>query len=668
MKTENVSFKILFALIIYLFFVVQLFSQNSLPKYYDLRKLSLMSPVKDQGNCGACWAFASIGALESNCLKNGSGPIILSEDNIIDCHGFYEAPCYGGSFYMVNALFTRHHGPLLNSVDSYTPNNNDCMFGGIWYPPSLSMFVEEIRFLPKDINVVKNAIYKNGAIASSMFFNMANYSSSNYKYFDSYIDANDSLYPHCITIAGWNDTLSFINAPGKGGWIIKDSYGTNWADKGYFYVSYYDAGILSETVLFPTLTTVPKLPINSHVYYVDQFGWVDNYLTNSNKAYSMVEYCIMPKGGAILGQQIKRVGTYAVNPNMTITIEVFKSFVNGILSDKIASKTRDCNMKGFYTFDFNLPTDTIQTSIYLVASYQNNDGTLVSIPVELYEPYHTFTNILSQNQSYISTNGQNWNATGQNTNYNFDVCIKMYTEDAPIAKIAFGKSTVCAGESFLFEDRSPIPKDSICWLLNGEKKSNMAFFNHVFEQPGEHRIALVVYYGANNDTISQVLTVYPLPEKPSIIQHGDSLIASGAFSFLWYFNNNFVSNTNNWYYLPEVSGVYNVEISDVNDCKSMSDPFDFYLASADALQNIELNIFNGSSNDELIFELNNLDLIKGYSIYNTMGKKVYFESFNDPSNKAMVNIQYLPKGIYVVYLKGVERKYVSKIIKQGATY
>ena len=394
MKTEYVSFKALATLFLLLFFVDQVYCQNSLPQVYDLRKVSLMSPVKDQGNCGACWAFASIGALESVCLKNGSGQIILSEDNIIDCHGFYETPCYGGSYYMANALFSRHQGPLFASIDAYTPNMNDCLFGSN-FPPALPFFVEEIRFLPRDVDAVKNAIYQYGAVASSMFFNMSNYSSNNFKYYDGSIEAADSLYPHCITIAGWNDTLSFANAPAKGGWIIKDSYGTNWADNGYFYVSYYDAGILSETVYFPSTLSLPGSSINSHVYYIDEFGWVDNYSSNSTKAYSMVEYSILPKGGAMLGQQVKRVGTYAVNPNMTITIDIFKSFVNGILSDKIATRSRVCDLIGYYTFDFNLPTDTLRSNFYIMATYQNNDGSNVAIPVELYEPFHTYSNILS---------------------------------------------------------------------------------------------------------------------------------------------------------------------------------------------------------------------------------------------------------------------------------
>ncbi len=52
---------------------------------------------------------------------------------------------------------------------------------------------------------------------------------------------------HRVCIVGWNDSYSrnnFLKDPGHdGAWIVKNSWGTDWADGGYFYVSYYDTSI-----------------------------------------------------------------------------------------------------------------------------------------------------------------------------------------------------------------------------------------------------------------------------------------------------------------------------------------------------------------------------------------------------------------------------------------
>ena len=62
---------------------------GDLEDYFDWRDSGIVTPVKNQGSCGACWAFAAIGALESDATYWTGSEVLLSEQNLIDCTSSY---------------------------------------------------------------------------------------------------------------------------------------------------------------------------------------------------------------------------------------------------------------------------------------------------------------------------------------------------------------------------------------------------------------------------------------------------------------------------------------------------------------------------------------------------------------------------------------------------
>ena len=405
------------------------------PSSYDLRMLSQVSPVDDQGSCGACWAFATNAAIESAWLKQGGGVVDLSEDHLIDCHGFDEGPCFGGSYYMSQALLSRHIGPLNESSDPYTPIIQDCT-SSLPFPPLPEAFVEEFRLLPAIEDSIKTALMNHGAVASTMYFTMSNYNASTYQYYDSQIDASDLPNAHCVTIVGWDDNMTFSNAPGNGGWIVKDSYGTSWAENGYFYCSYYDAGILEENAIFPVRQEFPDPPAVPSVYLLDEYGWVDNHGFANNTAYALAHYVVMPPSGVVASQQILRVGSYAVADNTLLEVALYSEKNGNILSGELASGSVTCPVKGFYTVPFDIPPVAPGTEIFVQLKYVGPSGVQNPIPIETVETNHTTNFSPSQNASWVSSNGDVWTLTGVGTSNNFDVCIKMYTETVDLSSVA----------------------------------------------------------------------------------------------------------------------------------------------------------------------------------------------------------------------------------------
>ena len=104
---------------------------NSLPASYDMRKLALVTPIKDQlcqGPCGSCWTHSCMANIESLNLKLDGITYNLSEDNLNNCHTpFDNLACKGGNFYMSSAYLLGGKGPLLETQDPYMgPLDNTC--------------------------------------------------------------------------------------------------------------------------------------------------------------------------------------------------------------------------------------------------------------------------------------------------------------------------------------------------------------------------------------------------------------------------------------------------------------------------------------------------------------------------------------------------------------
>jgi C1A family cysteine protease len=196
---------------------------------FDWRELGGVSPVKDQGSCGACWAFAAIGQLESHVMIYDGRTEDLSEQHVLDCNPM-AFDCNGGWHWTALELL-RDDGAVRESCYPYLAED------GHMCKPQLCRTVTRVEDLAPvhgTVNGIKQALI-DGPVSSAIsvpcelfYYTGGLFESSTHE------DIN-----HVIVIVGWDET----NFDGEGAWICKNSWGSGWGEDGYFYVRYGDCNI-----------------------------------------------------------------------------------------------------------------------------------------------------------------------------------------------------------------------------------------------------------------------------------------------------------------------------------------------------------------------------------------------------------------------------------------
>ncbi len=226
-----------------------IYTPLSFPAVYDLRTLNKVTPVKDQGTAGVCWAFGTYGSLESYLMPAQQWS--FSENNMKNVlssaapQGFDRGPEDGGNYLESTAYLARWSGPVSTSDDPYSDTS-------VYSPSELGMpiqkHVQNVYFLPDrqnstDNDQIKSAIQTFGAVAVGMYYdsNPVYFNTATNGYYDNVTQTSGN---HAVTIVGWDDNYNKQNfsivPPGNGAFIVKNSWGKGYGDNGYFYVSYYD--------------------------------------------------------------------------------------------------------------------------------------------------------------------------------------------------------------------------------------------------------------------------------------------------------------------------------------------------------------------------------------------------------------------------------------------
>ena len=198
-------------------------SDDYLPSIIDYRLADkVVSPVKDQGQCGSCWAFSSAESLEGQLGLNGHRTNV-STQNFVDCVAV-DYGCGGG--WMDDALaYAEKTGVETDADYPYTAVAQNCQANASQATIRPTAYVD----IPASDDALRRALLVMGpvSIALDATDNFQMYNSSDYIFND---DTCDPTTPdHALLLVGYNDVEKY--------WIVKNSWNTDWGLNGYIYIN-----------------------------------------------------------------------------------------------------------------------------------------------------------------------------------------------------------------------------------------------------------------------------------------------------------------------------------------------------------------------------------------------------------------------------------------------
>jgi C1A family cysteine protease len=284
------------------------------PSSYDLRDLGYVTPVRNQGKEGMCHAFAALGACESNLLRQGleTDPDTLDlseahmgyflytqqEDVLDPLYGDYiDAPGKGSDGgNLVFSAAALASGGLGTQLEEYCPYSSWGTTYSAYQRYSGRYRLRTFENLKQasttaERNTVKKWLIQNGAVCFAYYTQRSLYydNGSSYAYYTTNKTVSDGN--HAALIVGWDDDYSRENfSPDympdhNGAWLVKNSYGADAFDDGYFWLSYED----------PTISSLSSFVMESaddydDIYEYDGAGYLTAYTYSAAANVFVAEY------------------------------------------------------------------------------------------------------------------------------------------------------------------------------------------------------------------------------------------------------------------------------------------------------------------------------------------------------------------------------------------
>lgn len=438
-----------------------------LPAHYG----SMEKDVRDQNPFGTCWAFAGTGSFEYAVDKKTGSNTDYSEEHMIqrlskngDTGYQITSKDTGGNEYMYSGYFTSGYGPVSDSLFPYDTTKSTLQIIPSILNAKGNYRATDVQFFKttddangalnsETVNTVKQAVYNNGSVTCGITWDSSMIQEDKVSYYNNDDNArNDSN--HEVLIVGWDDDYSadhFEGVTKNGAWLVRNSWGNNIGDNGYFWVSYQDKSLIPSC----TIRSYEEVSDDDTIYNLDesgalypqvtydgtsQVGFINSFSLKKREKLKEVTFYEAETGAQyqLFYVPVKDDGSLDIGNKQAITEKKTLDFP-GYHTEKI---TKEINVKKAAIM---VMIDSNEDSAGLGAEGSISDGRK-----KLYIP------TLEKGQSYIYANGELGDLYDMGTNFG-NWSIKLVTEKADSAFYAKDHKNSTDLGSFRWTGRSVKP-------------------------------------------------------------------------------------------------------------------------------------------------------------------------------------------------------------------
>ncbi len=548
-----------------------------IPASYDARETGIISPVKDQGGWGSCWAFQTVSAAESSVLKTGGGEKDFSELQLVEfayngarggngtgdsqeiladrgdtsgdyttVYGATKAKIGGNGLMSMFALSrwtglgeeSRHSSMTYDVAKSRRQTEMDRIPAEYAFADDLHL--ENGYLVPlDDRDSVKKMIMQYGSCGIDIYMSQSYDSSYTSASYDAYrvapgvscmYDDEHTKRNHAVSVVGWDDDFSKDNfkdtpvnivkvAAGEepsiptenGAWLVKNSYGTDYGDDGYVWISYENKAFESTDTTKQTVKVFDFADANNYGYVYQYDGSV------GTKAYK-VSHVAARYHTKDVPEMLGAAGIALQSANVDYTVSVYtglSDLSNPESGYKAYTKSGRTEYPGFYTVRFDDDVLLLPDTDFSIVWDVSVDGETASVYAEkAYEetgsPRLKFDARIGEHETFHRITSPNW-TDPYTTSTKISYRLKAYTDD-----VLFADNDI-SDDDFTFAEYDESAFTKTFDANTYRPKADLLFEGSVLREGVDYDIK---YLPAEEDALGNITMIDGAPAQDAVSDAG----------------------------------------------------------------------------------------------------------------------------------------------------